>query len=259
MRLRLHIVVLVLPLWLLFSCVVSKKKYEVLEQELTTLKHDLKDEDCDGVPNYLDLEQNTDTLAKVDSHGRAIRIEKVVDIDKDGILDVYDFCPTIKGIAAANGCPDRDGDGVYDFIDKCPKAAGIKEEGGCPKVTNANNNPRCGDQGIYFEKLSDKFLKGKEDRVDLNLNAVVKVLIENPDYNIIVNGHSNSDSNDSLKLQKLSLKRAKKIRSILVEKGINYNRITCFGYGDTQPKLSPTSEKSFQNNRVEFIIKFDEE
>ena len=48
------------------------------------------------------------------------------DTDGDGILDVDDACPRVKGVPtsdrATNGCPpsDRDGDKVVDSEDLCP-------------------------------------------------------------------------------------------------------------------------------------------
>jgi outer membrane protein OmpA-like peptidoglycan-associated protein len=55
-----------------------------------------------------------------------------IDTDNDGIIDLYDACPTEFGVAAFNGCPDTDGDGVRDSEDSCPEAFGLKEFDGCP-------------------------------------------------------------------------------------------------------------------------------
>lgn len=54
--------------------------------------------------------------------------------DGDGIADDKDDCPSVKGLAAFNGCPDSDDDGIPDITDKCPKIAGITKINGCPKV-----------------------------------------------------------------------------------------------------------------------------
>ena len=55
-----------------------------------------------------------------------------LDTDNDGIADVDDKCPTVAGLAALQGCPDRDGDGIADGDDKCPDVAGTAKYQGCP-------------------------------------------------------------------------------------------------------------------------------
>ena len=65
-----------------------------------------------------------------------------VDRDGDGIFDVSDACPDVKGPAnadpAKNGCPpaDRDHDGIFDDVDACPDEAGYPnadpKKNGCP-------------------------------------------------------------------------------------------------------------------------------
>ena len=54
------------------------------------------------------------------------------DRDGDGVLDVDDKCPDVKGLASLNGCPDRDGDGIADGDDACPDKAGTAKYKGCP-------------------------------------------------------------------------------------------------------------------------------
>jgi len=54
------------------------------------------------------------------------------DMDKDGIPDKKDLCPTVFGLKELAGCPDKDGDGIADKDDACPDAAGPKEFKGCP-------------------------------------------------------------------------------------------------------------------------------
>ena len=59
-------------------------------------------------------------------------VEKPIDTDGDGIIDLDDACPTVPGIAAFNGCPDTDGDGIEDSKDECPTVPGLAEFNGCP-------------------------------------------------------------------------------------------------------------------------------
>ncbi|MGC4104571.1 OmpA family protein [Ferruginibacter sp.] len=59
-------------------------------------------------------------------------VEAPKDRDGDGVLDVDDKCPDVKGLASLQGCPDRDGDGIADAEDKCPDVAGLAKYNGCP-------------------------------------------------------------------------------------------------------------------------------
>ena len=56
----------------------------------------------------------------------------ILDRDGDGVLDVDDRCPDVKGLASLKGCPDRDGDGIADIDDKCPDVPGLARYEGCP-------------------------------------------------------------------------------------------------------------------------------
>ncbi len=70
----------------------------------------------------------------------------VFDRDHDGILDVNDACPDVRGIASdkasRNGCPDRDEDGIFDQDDACVDVAGVAnedpEKNGCPPDTDGD-------------------------------------------------------------------------------------------------------------------------
>ena len=59
-------------------------------------------------------------------------VEPPKDRDGDGVLDVDDKCPDVKGLASLQGCPDRDGDGIADAEDKCPDVPGLARYQGCP-------------------------------------------------------------------------------------------------------------------------------
>lgn len=96
-----------------------------------TFRGKSKDQDLDGVRNWLDQCPNTPIGAKVDAKGCPI------DSDGDGVYDGLDKCEgTPKGAKVdKNGCPtDADGDGVADGIDTCPDTPkGAKVDAlGCP-------------------------------------------------------------------------------------------------------------------------------
>ena len=64
-------------------------------------------------------------------------VEKILDRDGDGIMDLQDKCPDQAedrdGFQDEDGCPDpdNDGDGVLDKDDRCPLEAGVADNGGC--------------------------------------------------------------------------------------------------------------------------------
>jgi OmpA-OmpF porin, OOP family len=247
----------VILLFLLNSCFVSRKKYNLLKQEIEVIKSDLKDDDKDGIPNYLDLEQNTDSFSQVDNRGRKIEVVKIEDIDGDGILDIHDFCPTIKGIASANGCPDKDGDGIYDFLDKCPNAAGKKDNDGCPIVSELQKKSLgTNHHSILFLQNSTKFNVNTSKTINKTIDAIFDVLNDTVymNYKLEIDGHTDNQG-DSLKNIKLSLKRAEIIKELLVKKGINKNRLLTYGKGGIEPRVDNIStEKRKFNNRVEFRL-----
>jgi len=57
------------------------------------------DNDNDGVCDDWDRELNTPSGARVDGAGVAL------DMDLDGVIDVYDKCVTVAGSTDNNGCP----------------------------------------------------------------------------------------------------------------------------------------------------------
>lgn len=78
------------------------------------------------------------------------RPKKVVvpkkDSDNDGILDIDDACPEIRGLRKHKGCPppDKDGDGFLDDEDKCPDQPedfdGYQDNDGCPEKEDADSD-----------------------------------------------------------------------------------------------------------------------
>jgi outer membrane protein OmpA-like peptidoglycan-associated protein len=226
-----------------------------LKSKIEKAEKDMMDDDQDGVPNYLDQEPGTASGANVDTKGRTIKVEKVVDMDGDGVLDVNDFCPTIKGTAAANGCPDKDGDGIYDFIDKCPNAAGLAVDNGCPVVKQKEKEiMQKAMMGVQFDNGKATLIKKSTPILD----EVAKVMLANPSYVLAINGHTDNVGDPGKNLQ-LSIDRAKSVKAYLMGKGVAESRLTSNGYGDTQPKVSnATAKGKATNRRVEFLVTFQE-
>lgn len=85
------------------------------------------DTDMDGIPDLLDacplLKGSRENLGC-----------PICDTDGDGIVDDKDKCPTVPGAMSNQGCPilDTDGDGVVDDKDICPTVVGPVSNEGCP-------------------------------------------------------------------------------------------------------------------------------
>ena len=134
-----------------------------------------KDQDLDGVRNWLDQCPNTPIGAKVDAKGcpldgdgdgvfdgldkcpdtpKGCKVDAKgcsIDSDGDGVCDGIDQCPnTPKGaVVDAKGCPiDTDGDGVFDGLDKCPNTpkGAVVDSVGCPVDSDGDGVPDGLDQ-----------------------------------------------------------------------------------------------------------------
>ncbi len=99
-------------------------------------------------------------------------------------------------------------------------------------------------ENIFFDV--NKWSLKKESNAELNL--LYKFLILNPQVNVELAGHTDSDGN-AVSNQILSENRAKAVVDWLVDKGINKERMTSKGYGDTLPILPNTSEQNKAKNR----------
>jgi outer membrane protein OmpA-like peptidoglycan-associated protein len=173
------------------------------------------------------------------------------DSDGDGVKDKDDACPDVKGSKRTGGCPDADDDGISDAEDNCPLIPGIKEEGGCPRnYTQSVKIMTKAREGLFFNTGSATI---KEESYKV-LDAVVKVLKENPSYKLNIDGHTDN-TGDADSNMKLSQERANAAKAYMVEKGIAADRLTATGYGITKPAAdNSTEEGRAKNRRVEFNI-----
>ena len=91
-----------------------------------------------------------------------------------------------------------------------------------------------------------------------NLDKLSQVLINNPDTNINIYGHTDSKGADDYN-QKLSERRANSVKAYLSAKGIAASRLFVLGEGETMPVATNDTEAGrAQNRRVEFAITANE-
>ena len=214
------------------------------------------DSDGDGVPDYLDECPGTpaEAYGQIDAKGCPI------DSDGDGVPDYKDECPgTPKeaiGHVDAMGCPqDTDGDGVPDYLDECPSVPGLEANKGCPEVKReVRNLLKKAMQGIEFE-TGKATIKAKSYPL---LNQIAKLFIENSNYIIEVQGHTDSIGKYEVN-KELSEKRANAVRDYLIAQGVDFQRLTAVGYGPDVPVAdNKTKAGRAKNRRVEFKITFEE-
>lgn len=202
------------------------------------------DRDHDSIPDSQDACPDVKGLAS---------LQGCPDTDGDGIPDAEDKCPTEKGSLSMQGCPDTDGDGIIDSNDKCPLVFGVAANDGCPEIKEETKKVfEQALKGIQFETAKAVIKKSSFPI----LNNVAKIMLENPTYNLDINGHTDAQGDDAKNLL-LSTERAASVKTYLINQGVDAKRMESYGYGEMQPKATnDTPEGRAENRRVEFIIRF---
>ncbi len=85
------------------------------------------------------------------------------------------------------------------------------------------------------------------------INEIVELMKENPSLKFRIEGHTDSDGDESYN-QQLSDERAAAVKSMLVQLGIDASRLESRGWGESKPlSENSTPEGKANNRRVEFI------
>ena len=205
------------------------------------------DSDKDGVANNEDECPEEEGL---------VEFNGCPDTDTDGVADKDDECPNEPGALDNKGCPwaDSDEDGVTDNIDTCPDEAGSIENNGCPELSNevVQTINELATQ-INFAAGTDR-IQGKA--VVESLNEIKTLLDNNPNGNLIIEGHTSSDGQSDSNLL-LSKMRAAAVKDFLVKLGVNPDRLKTEGYGEERPIAdNETLEGRALNRRVQFRTEF---
>ena len=227
------------------------------------------DTDGDGIPDKDDSCPTTAGMAEfngcadTDGDGIADPNDKCPDVaglakfggcpdtDGDGIEDAKDACPEVAGLRRFRGCADTDGDGIADPKDKCPNEAGPADNDGCPNPTEEAIEA-LNELGatVQFE-LNKADLK--PEAIEL-LISVYDIMTKFGNTNFSIEGHTDTSGPKAFN-QKLSEERAEKVKSHLVEKGVDGTRLSTKGFGEDSPKVSNnTRDGRITNRRVEFKV-----
>ena len=192
------------------------------------------DKDNDGVCDDWDRQLDTPAGARVDGAGVAL------DMDLDGVIDLYDKCVTVPGPVENNGCPTTSSPVVTQ------------------NSTSAIDEVNKFFEGIEFELNSDKIRTKSFDKLN-QAAEVIKSLDANSKFLVI----GATDTRGSADLnQKLSQRRADAVVNYLVGKGVNSSVLTAEGRGKTDlkyPECDPATKcpewKNEANRRVYFAQK----
>lgn len=200
--------------------------------------------DTDGDGKYDDVDQCPNEAADTPDGC------PLADDDGDGVPNASDRCPNAAG--TMNGCPDTDGDGLADPDDKCPTQAGPTTNQGCPEIEQeVVQLLEFATQAVQFETGSAKL---KEESY-FTLGEIARIMRDYPAYSLIISGHTDNVGPDENN-QALSENRAKACKDFLASKGIDPDRMTYVGYGETRPRADNTNAAGRRlNRRVEFDLR----
>lgn len=107
-------------------------------------------------------------------------------------------------------------------------------------------------KNVHFETASSTITEASFS----DLDSIVDILLDYPTIDCLIEGHTDDVGDDDANMA-LSQRRAEAIRDYLTAKGIDYNRLTAKGYGETQPKASnKTEEGRALKRRVEVKLYF---
>ena len=105
---------------------------------------------------------------------------------------------------------------------------------------------------VFFELDKDIIAKESFSLLD----EVVETLLNHPEITLVeIQGHTDDQGDDDYNLD-LSMRRAKSVRTYLVQSGVEESRLLAQGYGESAPLQPGTSEEArAANRRVEFHIR----
>lgn len=131
---------------------------------------------------------------------------------------------------------DSDGDGVPDDLDKCPNT---------PKGATVNSVGCWALKGVVLFDFDKADIKPEAHQL---LDEVVTILKKNREMKGVIEGHTDSMGSEEYN-QGLSERRAQAVEKYIEERGIDADRYTIKGYGESNPIASNDTEEGRQENR----------
>jgi outer membrane protein OmpA-like peptidoglycan-associated protein len=159
---------------------------------------------------------------------------------------------TLIGAAAGAAVGAAAGAGVGHMMDKqeaemrdalaASEAAAVRREGELLAITLKGD--------FTFDLDSDVVRPGLYNELD----RIAQIMIKYPQTLILVEGHTDSLGSEAYN-QQLSERRATNVKNLLVQRGVQVDRINILGYGESRPvATNDTPEGRQLNRRVEIRI-----
>ncbi len=175
--------------------IVQEQKKEIDSLKVIIIQL-TKDSDQDGISDYFDKELDTPKGARVDGSGKSL------DMDLDGIYDLWDRCVLESGIAALQGCPEDSKEWLIEIEPICSMdnfniqfkykeiqlSNEVKE---FLKCTNHNIQKYRKSEKFYIESSSNDYpsdrknLKISEKRAQLVIDYLIQLNKENKNIFVV--------------------------------------------------------------------------
>jgi outer membrane protein OmpA-like peptidoglycan-associated protein len=167
---------------------------------------------------------------------------------KTGLAQAYYYIDNVKVVAvdspkdcSCGNTRNRESSMVYNRSVRLPEDATVKQRIEAAATYYA-----------FIKKMPT--VAGKR-----TLTEIVSLLNENPEMNVVITGHSDSDETEEGKLNAryadMGQSRANKVKAFLVDAGIDSSRLEAISRGDTNPDSTLDTEIGHaKNRRVTFKV-----
>ncbi len=247
------------------------------EQSMYNTDPNVADTDGDGLMDGAEIRthQTDPTMADTDGDGLSDGDEVntymsnplVADSDGDALADGAE----VNTYGTNPGSMDTDGDGLSDGdevnVHMTNPTSIDTDLGGMidgMEIEKGRDPLNGEDDGMVLETgkelvLHDINFELNSDKLTPNsitiLEEVYAALMDFPEAEVIIEGHSDSSGNDDYNLS-LSQKRAEAVKTWLVNRGIDASRMEAVGIGEADPIAdNSTAEGRAENRRIEFKVK----
>lgn len=201
------------------------EEIDALEKRIGEMETLMNDTDKDGVPDYLDVENNSIAGVAVDTKGR------MVDLNNNGIPDEMEA--TLSRSFATK-----------DSVAKAVDAAANNNSALVTKFINE------GYVATFFDTNKSKPTNVSTEGIDF----ILTYLRNNPTASVDIIGHAD-EIGDSAKNKKLANDRAVSVKNVLIKGGISADRLNVVAAGEDTSVDATSSEARSLVRRVTFKIK----
>lgn len=197
-----------------WALIEDKKLEEIteLDNRINDLETLMNDTDKDGVPDYLDVENNSIAGVAVDTKGR------MIDVNKNGVPDELEKLVTMTN--------------SKDGVD------GVSAETKTANAINAQMVDKLINDGYvtaYFEFDQTNPTDASTEGIDF----ILTYMRNNPDTTIEIHGNADEVGNSEYN-NKLADNRSANVKKVLIDAGINASRLVVVGKGEDK-SVNPNS------------------